>query len=214
MFKLMLKDLKYYIISYLLIYPLITLYWLTKADNSAFILIVFVQVMLMGALIVLPPLFAEQDEDANNGYIVLQTLPLTKKEIIGAKYLLPVMNAIILFVSNIFIFSFFNTDEGVLKIVNSVQILTIFICLFIVGIIYNIIAKIGYTNFLKYSSAGTVVLAFGSVSILSLFKVGVNELSQIFMKHMNEMNNIIALIVGLILYSFLYILSTKLERKT
>ena len=194
MFNLMIKDLKYYLFTYLLIYPIITCFWILKTKNSDFLLVVFVQVMLLGAVIVLPPVFAEQDEDINDGYTVLQILPLTKREIMGAKFLLPFFTAIVLYISNLFIFSFFENDAEVNKIVNLIQVLTIISCLFIIGLVYIIVAKIGYTNFLRFSSAGTVVLAFSFAFLSYIFKVDVNEFAETSMKFINELNTSISLI--------------------
>ncbi len=213
MIKLILKDVRYYIAYYLLIFPPIAFYWVLKGDNSEFVVIVFIQIMILGGIIILPPLFAEQDEDANNGYIVLKRLPITQNEIMGAKFLLPIINTFILFISNLFIFSLFNNDKKIIKIVNSAQILTMISCLIIIGLVYIFVAKIGYTKMLQYSTIGTIVLIIIIISLLSGFKISFNKLSEILIKYFNNLNNIIALIIGLTLYSLLYIISSKLERK-
>ncbi len=212
MWRIIQKDMKYYLVAFLSTYPLMMLFWTAKRDSSAFILVFFIQVMLLGALVVLPPLFAEQEEDVNDGYVVLQILPLTKKSIMAGKFMAPLLNALLLYLSNRYIFSLFDQTPEVIRLVDAVQSLTIAICLCIIGIIYLVVMKIGYTDFLKYASFITVALAFSSVFVTYLFRIDVERFSRGLMEFIGSIDPVKAGLGGLLLYLLLYFLSLKLDR--
>lgn len=213
MLKLILKELKIYMYYFLLLMPVMTLYWYLKRDSKHFFIVVFVQVMIMFVLTLIPFLTNEQEEDANNGYDILSILPLKKTEIVGAKFITPLIAVLVLVIINKGIFSFYQADKVFFDISDSVVLIISLLSLILIGIIYISISFLGYEKFLVISSILTITAAVSPLILAGIVKPDVGKLVDRFVDLLKVLDGALFALSGLFLYFLLFFFAVKIERK-
>jgi len=216
MLKILSKDMKtFFLFSAILMIPAFILWNNWKSDNFLPIA-VFVQSALAYMITILTVMINEQDEDTNNGYLFIQTLPIRNRNVTFIKFSIPVIVIILLALINRGIYSLFSVTSDILGKIDSITI--IFSTLFLInaGMIILGIYLFGYTKFLQFISGFIASVVFGSLIISKLFKYDKGDLGKIatsIEQWLMSGDHYLFILSGLLIYAVMGFVANLIEKK-
>lgn len=212
MLTLIKKDSLNFIMSLAMFLTLISVYWLTNKtsiDES----MILTNGSYIYLLVFLPIFLNEQQENKDNGYIFLATLPIKTIEIIGSKFLLAFIAVCSLVIYNFALLSFFPGDYELMVIGKAYTILSAIICLVITALMYigiyalvkNIFITIIPIVFIGMTIIPILVYEF----IISKLSLNVEEIVRLF----ENANWILIIALATVLYFLLMVITAKLKER-
>jgi len=125
---------------------------------------------LLVFMVVISSLFInEQYEEKNKGYAFLDTLPLSARDIVGAKFLLVLIADAVFITFIVVLLSFASGPAEQIAIAQSYVLLNGVICLFFCGLSYIGILGIGYTKFAIIAMSFLVFIGIPPLLIMSIY---------------------------------------------
>ena len=216
MIKILIKDLKtFFLFTLLLMVPAFILWTIYKSDRT-FPVAVFVQLAFSYLVTVLTVLLNEQNEDTNNGYWFYQTLPIKRRDVTIAKFLIPVLSVVLLALINRGIFSIFPVGKDILILSDSITMIFSIFFLINSGIIFIGVYLLGYTRFIQFTSGSIAVLVFGSIIVSKIFRFDQADLGAIatsIEKWLLHGDHILFFICGLMVYTGMCLIANRIEKK-
>lgn len=164
MIGIMKMHLRYYLFYPPLFLAWITYYWLTTRD------ILHINIAIMNSIFIyfvslVPASIVETKDETNHGYAFLETLPVTVREIVSAKFLLVFLCVAVLVLYNFVLFAFFESTPETLNACRSVVLVNASLSLVLAGIMFLVIFRFGATVFLVL--AGVVLLLFNLLGLVA-----------------------------------------------
>lgn len=157
-------HLKYYLFYPPLFLAVIAYYWLTTRD-SLHINIAIMNSIVIYFMSIIPAAIIETRDETNHGYDFLETLPVTVREIVTAKFVLAFLCVVFLVLYNFVLFTFFESTPEMLNTCRSIVGVNASLGLVIVGIMFLVIFRFGVTVFLVL--AGVVLLLFNVLGLVA-----------------------------------------------
>lgn len=142
------KELKMFLLYTLPVLPPVTAYWLAGRDGLS-PLLVLAQGALAYLLMVIPVMVNEQYEEKHNGYKIQRILPVTWREIVGAKFLALVIAMVVLAGFNHVLFGFFTAAPDHLALSRAFVHIMAMGGLLSGAVLYTGSLALGYTLFMK-----------------------------------------------------------------
>lgn len=153
----------------------------------------------------------EQYEEKNKGYSFLDTLPVTAREIVEAKYAL-VLLAVGLCVGFILIlFSISGSSPEMISTARSYVLFMGVICLILAGVNYIGIFALGFTKFLIIVGMGWLVLAIIPTIILRTYQGRMNVLKATVLNFFSGIDWLVVIPSTLVVYFVLMLVAAKVR---
>ena len=193
------KDIKAFLIySVCLMFP-VYIFWFLSRDslNEIMVLVLGVTQFL---LVLVPIMVNEQNEEKNHGYQFMAVLPINRSELVAGKFLLPLLAAGLLVMSNKFLISLFTASERAHDISASFILMSGLGALVVAAFIYLGVFAVGYTRFMVV--AGVVLVSLGLVPQI-LFRTLRSRLDNIIQDvfvFLQELNWFLAITITLVFY--------------
>jgi len=156
-------------------------------------------------------LVSEQYEEKHQGYSILSALPVRNIDVIGAKYLLPVVSVIGLTGFTIALFSSFSTSPSDWVLVRSYFLFMAGASLLMVGVMYIGVFSIGYTKFLIVVISLTTALGFVPLLVLKNNRDQMETLIENLLSWMRNLNWIVIVPLIFLVYLCLMFLSIRVK---
>ena len=160
MWGIMRKDWNYFLVATIVILPVLLTVQYIFIDGIHPVMLL-VNLVAQQFLALGPILLVEHDEEKNRGYVFLAYLPLTKREIVQAKFLLAMMSVVLVTTENCLLIGLSGAEADTARIALNLFIINGIFGLVLAGIIYNGIFGIGYTRFMV--AIGVVSVFLGMV---------------------------------------------------
>ncbi len=172
-------------------------------------------VIIAGILVVLL-VFAstftnEQYEEKNKGYAFLDTLPVTAREIVEAKFAL-VLLAVGLCVGLLVIL--FSLSASALETIAIAQSYVLFmgvVCLILAGVNYIGIFALGYTKYLIIVGSGWLALGFVPVIIMKTYQGRMDILKETVLNFYTGIDWLVVIPLTLVVYFVLMLVAAKVR---
>jgi hypothetical protein len=112
----------------------------------------------------------EQYEEKHRGYAFLDTLPVTAREIVEAKFTLVFLATGFLVVFILLLYSFSSGAQETLVIARSYALLNAVICLILAGVNYIGVFILGFTKYIVIVMSGLLALGFIPMFLLMAYR--------------------------------------------
>lgn len=160
------KEIMTYLVKVFLLLPLL-LFFEYVLGKSLHPITIIVNVVMFFVFVYAPMMIIEQNEEKSNAYVFLSTLPVTKKQIVGSKFLLVLLIITTVVFLNCLNISVVSNDVENNRILQTIFIIAGAITLISIGISYNGIFKLGYTRFLVFLGVFSIFLGLVPPILLS-----------------------------------------------
>jgi hypothetical protein len=173
------KDL-IYTLGYLLLLPVMLLYWFATRDRldttAIFLMTGWMYILVIGSV-----MSVEMNEMKNGGYRFLATLPLCPREIAGGKFLPVLLHAALYSIVAYIAFSSLGARHAWLGFARSWLLANTALVLALAGLIYWVLFRFGFMQAM-YMMAAAFILAFPLPIVLNelLIRGHIAESSSIF----------------------------------
>lgn len=172
-------------------------------------------VLVSGALVFLLVFGAtfmnEQYEEKHNGYAFLDTLPVTAREIVEAKFTLALLTNGLLTGFCVLLYSFSSGNQDTIVIARSFVLLNSVICLILGGVNYIGIFLLGFTKYLVIVMSGLVALGFIPMFLLMTWKDRMDILIENILAFYAGINWAIVIPAALLAYFLLMLGAAKVR---
>ncbi len=203
------KDAPQYLISLLLVFPLILVLELLFTDPVHPLYLVLNNILIY-FLVLGPVMINEQREEKCHGYQQMAILPLRRREIILAKFLPALLAVIVVVGVNILLATLLVDSSRPFLILRALLLSNGAICLAVTGVFYAGIFRLGYTRFVM--TLGVLAVAAGLVPSLMMGSTRYNP-RVVIPAVINALTNIHPLIIiaiGIGVYTLLLLGSISL----
>jgi hypothetical protein len=170
MWTLMKKNAFLFVLLSVSLMALFTVYLLTVRKTLNINILIFLGQMLMYCILA-SVLTSEKTEEKNNGYAFMSLLPIKERDIVGSKFAVVLMAAILLCMYSIALVSFMKPDAGLLSSGRIYLVLCGNLSLIIAAGMYFLIYRWGYSIFMKISVFIVVLLMVGPFLIMEFVLV-------------------------------------------
>jgi len=170
MWTLMKKNAFLFVLLSVSLMALLTVYLLTVRKTLITNILIFLGQMSMYCILV-SVLTSEKTEEKNNGYAFMSLLPIKERDIVGSKFAVVLMAAILLCMYSIALVSFMKPDAGLLSSGRIYLVLCGNLSLIIAAGMYFLIYRWGYSIFMKISVFIVVLLMVGPFLIMEFVLV-------------------------------------------
>ncbi|MBN1272139.1 MAG: ABC-2 transporter permease [Candidatus Aminicenantes bacterium] len=167
--------------------------------------------MMIFTLPVVTIIIREQYEEKNKGYDFLASLPLTRLEITGARFVLILAVDVLFAACLIGFFSLVGGDPGRLSLSRAFLLCCGLGGLIMAGLVLLGIFGLGYTRFLIIFLTFFVFLGFVPMLLLKVFDIGPKEIAAFVIDKMTGFQAIPAAAVVLLVYAGLFRLTACLK---
>ncbi len=210
MWKIMKKNVNVFVFYFVFVASLIVILKLVTGNEitTAFVIIAGILVFL---LVFASTFTNEQYEEKNKGYAFLDTLPVTAREIVEAKFAL-VLLAVGLCVGLLMIlFSLSASALGTIAIAQSYVLFMGVVCLILAGVNYIGIFALGYTKFLIIVGSGWLALGFVPVIIMKTYQGRMDILKETILNFYNGIDWLVVIPSALVVYFVLMLVAAKVR---
>ena len=172
-------------------------------------------VIIAGILVVLL-VFAstftnEQYEEKNKGYSFLDTLPVTAREIVEAKFALVLLAVGLCVGLLVILFSLSASAPETIAIAQSYVLFMGVLCLILAGVNYIGIFALGYTKFLIFVGSGWLALGFVPVIIMKTYKGRMDILKETVLNFYAGIDWLVVIPSALVVYFVLMLVAAKVR---
>jgi hypothetical protein len=169
MWKILKKNLNVFVFYLGIVTSLIIILRLITGDklSVAYVIIsgIFVFLLVLGATF-----SNEQYEEKNKGYMFLDTLPVTAREIVEAKYVLVLLAVGVCVGLLVILFSLSSSSPESIALARSYVLFTGVVCLILAGVNYIGIFGLGFTKYLIVVGVGWLTLSLIPMIILRTYE--------------------------------------------
>lgn len=153
----------------------------------------------------------EQYEEKNKGYAFLDTLPVTAREIVEAKFALVLLAVGLCVGLLVILFSLSASAPETIAISRSYVLFMGVVCLILAGVNYIGIFALGYTKFLIFVGSGWVALGFVPVIIMKTYKGRMDILKETILNFYNGIDWLVVIPSALVVYFVLMLVAAKVR---
>jgi hypothetical protein len=153
----------------------------------------------------------EQYEEKNKGYAFLDTLPVTAREIVEAKFALVLLAVGLCVGLLVILFSLSASAPETIAISRSYVLFMGVVCLILAGVNYIGIFALGYTKFLIFVGSGWVALGFVPVIIMKTYKGRMDILKETILNFYNGIDWLVMIPSALVVYFVLMLVAAKVR---
>jgi hypothetical protein len=210
MWKIMKKNMNFFLFYFIIIVSLIVGLKLLTGSKLTTAFVIFSGILVF--LLVFGSTFTnEQYEEKNKGYKFLDTLPVTSREIVEAKYAL-VLLAVVFCVG--FLVILFSISGGIPETIGIARSYVLFmgvICLILAGINYIGIFALGYTKYLVIVGVGWFSLSLVPMIMIKTYQGRMNVLKETVLKFYGGIDWLIVVPLTLVVYFVLMLVAAKVR---
>lgn len=217
MITILRKNLQPFLLYSLMLLLPAALLWAFHHEERLFGIAVFVHLSVTFVITTMTVLMNEQEEDFHKGYRFLQTLPLRRRQVTGAKFLLPLIMIAVLGLVNRGIFIFFSPGTDALALTDRITWLFAIFFLLNCGLIYVGVYLLGYMTFIKTVSGmvtGGILAAFIAAKLFHFQTSQLVDLANAIQDWLLHGNHLPVLLGGLTVYLLLGILANAVEKRS
>jgi hypothetical protein len=210
MWKILKKNMNFFVFYFVIITSLIVFLRLITGSKLSTSYVIFAGILVL--FLVFGSTFTnEQYEEKNKGYSFLDTLPVTAREIVEAKYAL-VLLAVGLCVGFILIlFSISGSSPEMISTARSYVLFMGVICLILAGVNYIGIFALGFTKFLIIVGMGCLVLAIIPTIILRTYQGRMDVLKATVLNFFSGIDWLVVIPSTLVVYFVLMLVAAKVR---
>jgi hypothetical protein len=210
MWKILKKNMNFFVFYFVIITSLIVFLRLITGSKLSTSYVIFAGILVL--FLVFGSTFTnEQYEEKNKGYSFLDTLPVTAREIVEAKYAL-VLLAVGLCVGFILIlFSISGSSPEMISTARSYVLFMGVICLILAGVNYIGIFALGFTKFLIIVGMGWLVLAIIPTIILRTYQGRMDVLKATVLNFFSGIDWLVVIPSTLVVYFVLMLVAAKVR---
>ena len=204
------KNINFFVFYFVIIVGLIViLKFITGSELST----VFV---IIAGIIVFFLVFAstftnEQYEEKNKGYTFLDTLPVTAREIVEAKYALVLLAVGFCVGFLVILISLSGSAPETINIARSYVLFMGVVCLIMAGVNYIGIFALGFTKFLVIVGVGWLSLGFVPMIIMKTYQGRMNVLKESVFNFLNGIEWLAVIPLILVVYFMLMLVAAKVR---
>jgi hypothetical protein len=210
MWKILKKNMNFFVFYFVIITSLIVFLRLITGSKLSTSYVIFAGILVL--FLVFGSTFTnEQYEEKNKGYSFLDTLPVTAREIVEAKYAL-VLLAVGLCVGFILIlFSISGSSPEMISTARSYVLFMGVICLILAGVNYIGIFALGFTKFLIIVGMACLVLAIIPTIILRTYQGRMDVLKATVLNFFSGIDWLVVIPSTLVVYFVLMLVAAKVR---
>ncbi len=176
--------------------------------STAFVLVsgILVFLLVFGATFM-----NEQYEEKHNGYAFLDTLPVTAREIVEAKFVLVLLTSGFLVGFCIILYSLSSGSQDTVVIACSYALLNGVVCLTLTGMNYIGIFTLGFTKYFVLVMSGLLAIGFVPMFLLMTYRDRMDILVENILAFYAGINWMIVLPTALVAYFLLMLAAAKVR---
>ena len=153
----------------------------------------------------------EQYEEKHKGYAFLDTLPVTAREIVEAKFALVLLAVGLCVGLLVILFSLSASAPETIAIAQSYVLFMGVVCLILAGVNYIGIFALGYTKFLVFVGSGWVALGFVPVIIMKTYQGRMDYLKETVLNFYAGIDWLVVIPSALVVYFVLMLVAAKVR---
>jgi hypothetical protein len=213
MLGIMRKDGFYFLLSAGVIAPLVLIAegWLLPGYTVTMLL---ANLLMMFLLVAGPVAIVEQAEEKNNGYAWLGTLPVRRREIVAAKFLMAFLTLAAVVAGNLIQVHVLVTDPEPARLLTAVVLLNGAACLVMAGLMYTGILGIGYTRFLMAVSFVMVLLGLVPPFLMMSKTLNLRDQITAVRAFLLQLDAGLVIAAGVLVYGLFFLLAIRMLRFT
>jgi hypothetical protein len=210
MWKIMKKNLNFFLFYFVIIAGLIIFLRLITGSNlsTVFVIIsgIFVFFLVFGSTFT-----NEQYEEKNKGYVFMDTLPVTAREIVEAKYALVLLAVGLCVGFLVILISLSGSPPETIAIARSYVLLMGVVCLILAGLNFIGIFALGFTKFLMIVGIGWLAIAFIPTIILRTYQGRMDVLKDSVFNFLAGIDWLVVIPLALVVYFVQMLLAAKVR---
>jgi hypothetical protein len=210
MWKIMKKNMNFFVFYFVFIASLIVILRLITGSKLSPVFVIISGIIVF--FLVFGSTFTnEQYEEKNKGYAFLDTLPVTAREIVEAKFAL-VLLAVGLCVGFLMILiSLSGSPPETIAIARSYVLFSGMVCLILAGVNYIGIFALGFTKYLVIVGVGWVSLSLVPMIMLKTYEGRMDVLRETVLDFFTGTDWLIVIPVTLVAYFVLLLVAAKVR---
>jgi hypothetical protein len=210
MWKIMKKNVNVFVFYFVFVASLIVFLKLITGNEITTVFVIISGTLVF--LLVFASTFTnEQYEEKNKGYAFLDTLPVTAREIVEAKFALVLLAVGLCVGLLVILFSLSASAPETIAISRSYVLFMGVVCLILAGVNYIGIFALGYTKFLIFVGSGWVALGFVPVIIMKTYKGRMDILKETILNFYNGIDWLVVIPSALVVYFVLMVVAAKVR---
>jgi hypothetical protein len=208
MWKIIKKNINFFILYFGIVAVLITILRLITGDELSPTFVIISGILVF--LLVFGSTFAnEQYEEKNKGYMFLDTLPVTAREITEAKFALVFLAVGLCVGSLVILISLSGSAPETITVARSYVILTGLICLILSGVNYIGIFTLGFTKFLVVVGVGWFTLSIVPIFLLRTYQGRMDVFRESVLSFFSGIDWLVIIPLTLVVYFILMLVAAK-----
>ena len=204
------KSINFFVFYFVFVASLIVILRLITGSklSTSFVIIAGVLVFF---LVFASTFTNEQYEEKNKGYTFLDTLPVTAREIVEAKYALVLLAVGFCVGFLVILISLSGSAPETINIARSYVLFMGVVCLIMAGVNYIGIFALGFTKFLVIVGVGWLSLGFVPMIIMKTYQGRMNVLKESVFNFLNGIEWLAVIPLILVVYFMLMLVAAKVR---
>ena len=204
------KNINFFVFYFVFVASLIVILRLITGSklSTSFVIIAGVLVFF---LVFASTFTNEQYEEKNKGYTFLDTLPVTAREIVEAKYALVLLAVGFCVGFLVILISLSGSAPETINIARSYVLFMGVVCLIMAGVNYIGIFALGFTKFLVIVGVGWFSLGFVPMIIMKTYQGRMNVLKESVFNFLNGIEWLAVIPLILVVYFMLMLVAAKVR---
>ena len=204
------KSINFFVFYFVFVASLIVILRLITGSklSTSFVIIAGVLVFF---LVFASTFTNEQYEEKNKGYTFLDTLPVTAREIVEAKYALVLLAVGFCVGFLVILISLSGSAPETINIARSYVLFMGVVCLIMAGVNYIGIFALGFTKFLVIVGVGWLSLGFVPMIIMKTYQGRMNVLKESVFNFLNGIEWLAVIPLILVVYFMLMLVAAKVK---
>jgi len=153
----------------------------------------------------------EQYEEKNKGYMFLDTLPVTAREIVEAKFVLVLLAVGLCVGSLVILISLSGSAPEMAAVSRSYVLFTGVVCLILAGVNYIGIFTLGFTKYLLVVGVGWFTLSLFPMIIMRTYQGRMNVLRETVFDFFTWIDWLVMIPLALVVYFILMLVAAKVR---
>jgi len=210
MWKIMKKNVNFFVFYFVIIVSLIVfLRFITGSTLS--LVFVIISGILVFILVFGSTFTNEQYEEKNKGYMFLDTLPVTAREIVEAKFALVLLAVGFCVGFLVILISLSGSAPETIATARSYVLFMGVVCLILAGVNYIGIFALGFTKYLLIVGVGWLTLSLVPMIIMKTYQGRMNVLKESVFNFLNGIEWLTVIPLILVVYFMLMLVAAKVR---
>jgi hypothetical protein len=210
MWRIMKKNMNFFVFYFAIIACLIVILRLMTGNEVSAVFVIISGILVF--LLVFGSTFTnEQYEEKNKGYMFLDTLPVSTREIVEAKYALVLLMVGICVGFLVILISFSAGAPESIVLARSYVLFMGVVCLILAGVNYVGIFALGFTKFLVVVGFGWVILSLVPMVVLRTYQGRMDTVKEAVVNFFTGIDWLVVIPLALVVYFILLLVATKVR---